>query len=598
MLEKQHRNANARLQVDLSFDNHSRQADADLMRELSDLNEPFNFLPLDRGVARGSEWQQPDICRRVEVTKFAGFQGAGGVSSLGPSGNVRFQEATGPRVRQDIVHAPTTLFMSGRSNGIFLYTVDKSTSVADRFGGAVMFGSEAQLGFATGMAFNPNTDTFYVCGTGPASIIEVDRTTGAGVRRLGGGALTDFGVGESAPRGIAYDPNQDILYMVGVVTAALYTINREEGRANRVGLATDFDALEQQPYGLAFDTTRQTLFMLSINPNNRLYRLNTVTGAARQVSNVQTFGSRGMTYDAETDQLFYLGSNDIMYTVDRDTVASTRVGTATEFGIGESSPGSLAAVVRPDPDPPIPYLVGRATDALYTLNLDTAHAAQVGSAVQFDESIGDPQGLTTDRESGTLWLVGNVRLWTLSRMTGVATRVGLLTNFGLGGATINARGVAYVPSEGVLYMVAIVNTTATPPVNQGFLYRLAPSNGAATLIGDVVNFGAADEPVPQGLAYDDETDTLYMTGSTRDRLFAVDRETAVATAVGPSGYGLGAIAPIGLSIHPVTRELYMIDITFDQFVIVDKDTGIGVLGPRTVANFGVGETEPTGLAFY
>ena len=76
-------------------------------------------------------------------------------------------------------------------------------------------------------------------------------------------------------------------------------------------------------------------------------------------------------------------------------------------------------------------MVGTTNDWLYTLNTTTGVATRVGSSSQFGVSESFPTGLAS--HNGTLYMVGTQTdvLYTLNTTTGVATRVGSSTAFGV-----------------------------------------------------------------------------------------------------------------------------------------------------------------------
>ena len=94
-------------------------------------------------------------------------------------------------------------------------------------------------------------------------------------------------------------------------------------------------------------------------------------------------------------------------------------------------------------------MVGSNNDALYTLNTTTGVATRVGSSSQFGVSEGTPSGLASF--GNTLYLVGNTNdaLYTLNTTTGVATQVGSITDFGVSEGT--PSGLEF--HDGTLYLV-------------------------------------------------------------------------------------------------------------------------------------------------
>ena len=104
-------------------------------------------------------------------------------------------------------------------------------------------------------------------------------------------------------------------------------------------------------------------------------------------------------------------------------------------------------------------MVGDTTIALYTLNTTTGVATRVGSSTAFGVSETNPSGLAS--HNGVLYMVGwsQDALYTLNTTTGVATRVGSSTQFGVSESV--PSGLA--SHNGVLYMVGDTNECAAYP---------------------------------------------------------------------------------------------------------------------------------------
>ena len=141
--------------------------------------------------------------------------------------------------------------------------------------------------------------------------------------------------------------------------------------------------------------------------------------------------------------LYMVGSSrDRLYTLDRTTGIATRVGSATQFGVGEAGPAGLAW------DGTNLYMIGAGVDALYVAVSGPPSAVgnfvRVGSASFFGVNEAAPAGLAWDGTN--LYMVGqrNDALYTLDRTTGVATRVGSASLFGVNEA--GASGLAWAPS--------------------------------------------------------------------------------------------------------------------------------------------------------
>ncbi len=237
------------------------------------------------------------------------------------------------------------------------------------------------------------------------------------------------------------------------------------GEAVRIGMANQFDEGESAPSGLA--AIGETLYMVGLT-NDVLYTLNIDSadgtaddGTATQVgSTTAGFGvSETAPYALEAmgNTLYMVGwSQAVLYTLNTTTGRATLVSDAgvTNFGVGESQPTGLAAIGG------TLYMIGRAQTALYTINIDSTdtipdgRAIQVGSASQFGmANQSDPRGLAAI--GGTLYMGGlsDDFLSTLDPATGIGTRVGSATDFGV--SEEGSTGLAAIGST--LYMVGITN---------------------------------------------------------------------------------------------------------------------------------------------
>ena len=85
-------------------------------------------------------------------------------------------------------------------------------------------------------------------------------------------------------------------------------------------------------------------------------------------------------------------------------------------------------------------MVGSTTDALYSLDLTTGIATRIGTATQFGVRESQPSDLAWD--GSTLYMLGwdADALYSLDPTTGVATRIGSATAFGV--SEILASGLA------------------------------------------------------------------------------------------------------------------------------------------------------------
>ncbi len=259
-----------------------------------------------------------------------------------------------------------------------LYRLDGTTDVVGTSCEQVAVGEATRIGMVTefgvgetgsfGLAAIDNT--LYMVGLQADFLytlnIDPDDSTPDGMAIQVGSLSAGFGVGETAPTGLAAIGNT--LYMVGIVNGVLYTLNidpddgTDDGRAMQVGgLSAGFGVSERFPSGLA--AIDATLYMVG-QTANALYTLN--------IDPADGTADDGMAAQ----------------------VGSTPAG----FGEGEDQVNDLAAIGT------TLYMVGERTDVLYTLNTTTGMATQVGSAANFGVSENNPTGLAAI--SNTLYMVG------------------------------------------------------------------------------------------------------------------------------------------------------------------------------------------------
>ena len=271
---------------------------------------------------------------------------------------------------------------------------------------------------------------------------------------------------------------------------------------------------------------------------------------------------------------------------------ATRVGTATNFG------ANVVAVRSMTEHQGTLYLVGSTTattgttSALYRLNPTTGVATRVGTATNFGVNEG---GVGLASHNGTLYMVGNVAdaLYTLNPTTGVATRVGTATKFGVNETHVRALA-SY---QGALYMVGGVTRR---------LYRVDPTTGVATPVSRTRGFGQRLNP--NGLAA--YQGRLYMTinihqASAANALYTLSppppppragaalQEPGLAARIGTATkFGVKEGVSHGLASHGGT--LYMVGSDTDALYTVNPTTGVATR-VGTATKFGVNEGNPTGL---
>ena len=223
---------------------------------------------------------------------------------------------------------------------------------------------------------------------------------------------------------------------------SLYTLNETTAAATRVAARPT-----RGIHGATYDGTN-----LYVTPDSSgtkgLYTIDLSSYAATLVRNRRWFVNidpQGLEWDG-TNLYMVDDVSNALHLVDRTGVriSPTRVGSATNFGVNETTPVGLAW------DGTNMYMLGDSTNALYTINRTTGVATRVGRTTDFGVTGYDTcRGIawngsvlyailsTYDRATE----VETYRLYTLNRTTGVATEVGAIGT----GPTYQPHALAYVP---------------------------------------------------------------------------------------------------------------------------------------------------------
>lgn len=172
-------------------------------------------------------------------------------------------------------------------------------------------------GLVTGLAYDPNNDVLYGINRNFDTLLSINTSTGAGT------TIGSLGI-DTVAGGLAFDRNSNTLYYNDNTSSSMYSINTTTGAATLIGL--NGIGLMQ---GLAFDPNSNTLYATS-SPTNSLYTINTATGAATLVGPFGvSLNDHGLGFDNTTNTLYctnFVGSPDNLYTVNTSTGALTVVG--------------------------------------------------------------------------------------------------------------------------------------------------------------------------------------------------------------------------------------------------------------------------------
>lgn len=182
-----------------------------------------------------------------------------------------------------------------------------------------------------------------------------------------------------------------------------------------------------------------------------------------------------------------------------------------------------------------------------TLDTATGDIAARGTAA-IENGDGFWQGMAWDRSSSTLyalastcpeWPGQHATLYTLDPDTGSATRVARIDP----GTNVCLSDIAISPG-GAMYAVDVLANT---------LYAIDKATGEAQAIGPL-GFNVSDDDHPQ-LDYDDQTGVLYFAGTNNDiavvrvGVYTLDTGTGAATYVGPFAYNtMSYMTPHGFAI--------------------------------------------------
>jgi hypothetical protein len=198
------------------------------------------------------------------------------------------------------------------------------------------------------------------------NLLEIDTTTGSGV--------VVGPVGDSAIGGLAYDPNQHILYGSSVINNVLLTIDPLTGATNVIG---PFGVSLMQ--GLGYDSNNDVLYGITNQSSTgglSLWRISVSTGAVSLVGAHSKTGLAGLAYDAASGTMYASEAFEgNLYTIDLSSGAVTLVGAfgaGVQVGVGLDFDASLGlfasdnkATTQPD-------------DELYHIDTATGAATLVG----------------------------------------------------------------------------------------------------------------------------------------------------------------------------------------------------------------------------
>jgi hypothetical protein len=230
--------------------------------------------------------------------------------------------------------------MLGTLNGSdYLVSVDRNTGVGTRIGHLGI----SPLAAMTALEFDALHGILY--GAVNSRLMTVNPMTGAATTINPSGL--DF-----LPKGLAHDPNLDVLYGAGFDPATfarknLYQVNRATGESTLLGPVTGTSFSLQ---GLAFDAANDVLFGLDeiLPAGARIVEINPTTLVATPITaniNPSRTGWSGLAFDPFTQALFVNDDREL-YRVDPTTGGVVSVGLT--LAPGPETYGALTVLV-PEP---------------------------------------------------------------------------------------------------------------------------------------------------------------------------------------------------------------------------------------------------------
>ena len=396
-----------------------------------------------------------------------------------------------------------------------LYTVDPFTGVATQVGTQNGFGiSENEP-----TALASHNGVLYMIGRSNHRLYTVDATTGTATAV--NSSTVNFGLSGTPIRsGLVSHGGK--LYMLNSTDDRLETVSATTGAAQQVGASTQFGVSEGSALALA--STGDTLYMSGL-ATRKLYSLNTSTGAATSVATLGTAlaSTQGLTvaYTRPRDYRINANTGAISYT-GAAAVAGTHAFNA-HVSDGKASDGTTDSALDGGAAVTVEFRNRKPSFDAESYRFDLATGTDGSSSAV---SLGDVRAFDPDHDdtvsyaplpsdaSTVIYAVQDESgyasdgLFTINSSTAAVARVGTAVNFGLGESDIGPSSLTW--HNGLMYMTGSTD---------GNLYTVSSFDGRATRIGNATNFGV-NETSPSGLA--SHNGTLYMIGQATHKLYTVD----------------------------------------------------------------------------
>ena len=441
------------------------------------------------------------------------------------------------------------------------------------------------LGNVQGMAINPTNGQLFILDVGNTQIVIVEPQANGRFRQAQLSYIDLQYSDITAPQGIAFNPNNEHLYVISLEQQLLYELSLEGQVAASYDLST-FNLSD--PQGMVFAPSGD----LTDDPEQlSLY----LTDSGEAISSNQDNNA----IEEEGDQLI---------NIERSTTHSES-GQIMELSFAEIPSPNLAAVGAslvqtvdtslfspPSPDPAgITYLPASDTllisdsevneiPALFTgdnlFEMDRFGAlSDTLTTISFSD---EPTGVTVNPANGHLFFSDDTQIGSIYELNPgpdglYDTPDDILTSFSTEDFGANdPEGVTFDSTNGVLFIADGVNHEIyrVDPGSNGIFDGVAPVGDDQVTNFNTTSLGFTD---PEGIAYDSEHDALYMIGEPITTLAHVTTEGTLIRLIdisvaGPIDPGGLAYAPS--SLVPGEMNIYVADRGIDNDIDPLENDGI------------------------
>ena len=445
-----------------------------------------------------------------------------------------------------------------RNNNIFyavtpgadnaLWTIDPETAQATRVHPTNTLGASTTS--PQGLAYDPNNDRLYLADATTDSLYTVN--VGTGQASFVG--MFNF---DSTPRAMAYDPNNNVLYMSDLGFRSVVTVDTETGETVRLN---DSTGLPERflPNGIAYDSNNNVLYVIN-SLNETIYSVDLETGMPSPVTGVNLHQPFSMT-PAGTE-LFILNNigntaNPVQSTITSVDIPSGFINQSTQIIqiLGEQAFDNLQSIgnigdaelveIAWDTTNNVLYGVGLTDDghALYTVNTTSGATTRVNASNTLTDSDTGNYSLAWNANEEIMYGIaeGNDGLFEVNLADGTATEI-RSSNF-----LPTVTAMAYNPQNDKLYYIFngrlwIDNSIETPFGLQTIITRVG-----------VINITNTAQPVllQSMMVFNDN---LYVMDTNQpDRLFLLNQNDASVEEVSNS---VGARAPLSLAVNDTVINL-------------------------------------------